>query len=321
MRRRLIALGDLHGDVHRLVRILERQQIVLSGTRKWARAANDIDLVLLGDYVDWRGEPLEGEASTWDRGAAELLELIVDLHQQVDAMAGGSRGSAPRFYTLLGNHEQLMLDSYRYLENLSPEQRRQVAQTYTDARTLAPALHEPRTLVARLLGKPSVMPTAAEVVLTWMLNGGVNTVNAFGGFDAWYERMRSGLARFIEEKMPVGVVINRRLYAHSLPDSPTWWQPVDTLANLDAHKRKQAVDAWIWGRRVYGFDHKTGKPTPRPEPHEIDQMLAAMQVQGAVVGHSLMQSLVPVRAYEGRIVNIDLHGHPLSDPWIEEYLT
>ncbi|NDD29947.1 MAG: hypothetical protein EB084_16955, partial [Proteobacteria bacterium] len=56
VRRRLIAIGDLHGDVHRLVRILQRHEVFLPGTRKWAKAANTVDVVLLGDYVDWRGE-------------------------------------------------------------------------------------------------------------------------------------------------------------------------------------------------------------------------------------------------------------------------
>jgi Calcineurin-like phosphoesterase len=319
VRRRLIAIGDLHGDVHRLVRILERHGVLLPGTRRWARVANTVDVVLLGDYVDWRGEPLEGDRSTWERGVADLMELLVDLHAQVDELAASSKGPTPRFFSLLGNHDKLMLDSYRFVEGLAPARRKQVGTAHADARTLRPALAEPRSLVGRLLGRPAELDPRAESVLTWMLNGGVTTVQSFGGFEAWYERMRSGLATFMETKMPLGVVLNQRLYCHSVPDSPTRWKPVAQIEALEHRERNLAIDEWVWGRRIYGIDHKTGQKVPRPEPDEVDRMLAAMQVKGVVVGHSLMQSLVPVRAYDGKVVNIDLHGHPLSDPWLEDY--
>lgn len=319
MRRRLIAIGDLHGDVHRLVRILQRQEVLLTGTRKWARAANAVDVVLLGDYVDWRGETLEGDKSTWDRGVADLLDLIVDLHRQVDEIAKTSKSATPRFFSLLGNHDKLMLDSYRHLRSLPAPERQAIATAHGDVRALRPLLQKPVSMVSRLFGAKPTLDKPSEAVLTWMSNGGPSTVRAYGGFSAWYDRMESGLAAFIEKRMPLGVVINERLYSHSVPDAPALWRPVDEVARLSAAERESATDEWVWGRRLFGFDHRTGKKTNKPDAREIDQMLAAMRVKGVVVGHSLVQSLVPIRAYEGKVVNIDLHGHPMSDPWVEEY--
>ena len=42
-------------------------------------------------------------------------------------------------------------------------------------------------------------------------------------------------------------------------------------------------------------------------------------VKGFVVGHTPMKKDYPVMAYEGRIVNIDLHGVPGSQPYVEIY--
>ena len=319
MRRRLIAIGDLHGDVHRLVRILVRQEVFLPGTRKWKRAANNIDVVLLGDYVDWRGEPLEGERSTWDHGASDLLDLIIDMHKQVEEIRASSRTAAPRFFSLIGNHDKLMLDAYRHLTTLSPPERDKIASVHADMRLLKPVVAKPQSLLSRVFGGKQAPDKKLEALLTWMGNGGPSTIRSYGGFGAWYDRMKTGLAQFIEQKMPLGVVINHRLYSHSVPDIPAIWRPIDEVAKLGSAERDIITDEWVWGRRISGFDHKTGKKVPKPSEAEVQQMLSALNVQGVVVGHSLMQSLVPIRAYEGKVVNIDLHGHPMSEPWLDEY--
>lgn len=319
MRRRVIAIGDLHGDVHRLVRILERQEVLLPGTRKWKRAANHIDVVLLGDYVDWRGETLEGDRATWDHGVCDLLDLIIDLHKQVDEFRSTARSGAPRFFSLVGNHDKMMLDAYRHLTLLSPQERDTIATAHADTRVLKTVVAKPPSFLARMFGGKQTPDKKAEALITWMANGGPSTIRSYGGFNAWYERMKAGLALFIEQKMPLGVVINDRLYSHSVPDTAECWRPVDQVARLGAAERDAITDEWIWGRRISGFDQKTGKKIAKPAEREVDQMLSAMNVKGVVVGHSLMQSLVPIRAYEGKVVNIDLHGHPMSDPWLDEY--
>lgn len=315
MKRRLIAIGDLHGDVHRLVRILERHDVLLKGKRTWDRNGDAVDVVLLGDYVDWRGEPLEGDKTTWNRGTADLVELLVDLHRQVGEM----KHNRSRFFCLLGNHDKLMLDSYRHLASLPDRKRAEFAASYTDVRKVFKLVGGGGGFLSGLFGSKKTTNRPAERVVTWIGNGGPSTIDSFGGFDKWYGRMGGGLADFIGKQMKLGVVLNGRLYSHTVPDASKWWRPVGEIEKLGEAERDEAIEEWVWGRRLHGVDHHTGKPIAKPEPAEVDRMLAAMGVKGIVNGHSLMQSLYPVRAYDGKIVNIDFHGHPLSEPWLDQY--
>jgi hypothetical protein len=319
VKRRLIAIGDLHGDVHRLVRILERQEVLMKGTRKWARSSGTVDVVLLGDYVDWRGEPLEGQTSTWERGVADLLDLIVDLHGQARAISSSSQHNKSRFFCLLGNHDKMMLDAWRYLRELPEGRRAAVAASCNDVRLVRKAVGGGGSFLSALFGGRKKTDRGAERLVSWVANGGPSTIKSFGGFERWYARMNDGLGAFIEKEMKLGVVLNGRLYSHTVPDSSRYWKPVGEIEQLPLSERDEAIEEWVWGRRLHGIDHRTGKSIPKPEPAEVDRMLSALGVRGIVNGHSLMQSLVPVRWYDGKVVNIDFHGHPLSDPWLDEY--
>lgn len=311
-RRRLVAIGDLHGDVHRLVRILQRQEVLLPQSHTWARNIGPVDVVLLGDYVDWRGEPLEGNPDSWEHGVANLMELIVDLHRQITEIHASSKFNTSRFIPLLGNHDKLMLDAYKYLSGFSSGRREALGRDLErKGRAKVGAIERFFSSKAQL--------TLAERFLTWILNGGMSTIRSFGGFKSWYERMDQGLATFIEEKLRLGVVINGRLYSHSVPDDAQWWRPMDEIEQLPPLERDEAIEQWVWGRRINGFDSRSGAKVDKPPTAEVDKMLSAMGVQGVVMGHSLMRSLYPVRTYEGKVVNIDFHGHPLSEPWLDEY--
>ena len=317
MRRRVVAVGDLHGDVHRLVRILERQEVFLPGTRTWSRAGATSDVILLGDYVDWRGEPLEGDRDTWDRGSADLLLLLEDLHRQVAQFPSTNPNNRPRLYTLLGNHDKLMLDSYHYLAEMPETRRAAVAEAHADLRKVRKALGLD-SFLSGFFGSRRAPDRKTIRLLTWLTQGGPATIHSFGGFTAWYDRMHEGLAAFIAG-MPLGVVVNDRLYSHSIADQEKWWRPIRDLEQLKGEDRDAAAEEWVWGRRIQGIDHHTGREIPRPGHAEIERMLARLGVRGVVVGHSLMQSLVPVKRYDGLVINIDLHGHPLSEPWLDQY--
>ncbi|HEX9777882.1 MAG TPA: metallophosphoesterase family protein [Geopsychrobacteraceae bacterium] len=74
---RLLAIGDIHGQLERLNRLLAR-----------VRPRPDDQVVLLGDYID-RGPDAKG-----------VIDALLKL-----------RGAAPRTVFLRGNHEQMLLDS------------------------------------------------------------------------------------------------------------------------------------------------------------------------------------------------------------------
>ena len=84
---RVVAVGDLHGNIDALVSILEETRLI-DGDRRWVGGSDT--LVQLGDILD-RGVRVR-----------ELLDLLQDLQEEA-AAAGG------RVVVLLGNHEVLDL--------------------------------------------------------------------------------------------------------------------------------------------------------------------------------------------------------------------
>jgi hypothetical protein len=91
---RIVAVGDVHGDLNSFVAILKAAQI-LDGNGKWS-GGNSI-LVQTGDVLD-RGS--QGRQS---------LDLLMQLEQQAPKQGG-------RVYTLLGNHEVMnLMGDLRYV--------------------------------------------------------------------------------------------------------------------------------------------------------------------------------------------------------------
>ena len=85
--RRIVAIGDIHGDYQRLVELL-RSAALIDPRNAWT--GGETHLVLTGDFVD-RGDH-----------SAQVLDLLMDLEPQA-RRAGG------RLHALLGNHEAMDL--------------------------------------------------------------------------------------------------------------------------------------------------------------------------------------------------------------------
>jgi hypothetical protein len=90
--KRIIAVGDLHGDFNALLKILEEQQLV-NRSGKWTGGGTHV--VILGDYSD-RGDDTR-----------YIMEFLIDLEQKAYDKGG-------RVHVLLGNHE-LMVTKGDYL--------------------------------------------------------------------------------------------------------------------------------------------------------------------------------------------------------------
>ena len=83
--RRIVAIGDVHGDYQRFVELLRTAALV---DAKNAWTGGDTHLVLIGDFVD-RGDH-----------SAQVLDLLMDLEPQA-RKAGGA------LHALIGNHEAM----------------------------------------------------------------------------------------------------------------------------------------------------------------------------------------------------------------------
>jgi Calcineurin-like phosphoesterase len=85
--RRIVAIGDVHGDYQRLLELL-RTAVLIDAKNTWT--GGDTHLVLNGDFVD-RGDH-----------SAQVMDLLMNLEPQA-RKAGG------RLHALIGNHEAMNL--------------------------------------------------------------------------------------------------------------------------------------------------------------------------------------------------------------------
>ncbi|MCD6309231.1 MAG: metallophosphoesterase, partial [Candidatus Eremiobacteraeota bacterium] len=207
--RKTIAVGDLHGDYHRLIRILEEENLVIPGTLAWDPDADNIDLVLVGDYVDWRGEPLEGDPGSWVLGSARIISLMMSLYEQIERLNEKIPGFSSRMYPIIGNHDQMMLDALKVFEYMSDEEVIKLTRHNRGFWNFS-----------RFLSGKKLSFEAQEALarfLNWYAQGGEVTMEAFGGLKEWKNAMEGEVGKFFRKKTIMAVILGGWLYAHTLP--------------------------------------------------------------------------------------------------------
>jgi hypothetical protein len=310
--RKMVAIGDLHGDFYRLVRLLEEEQILIAGTFAWNPRAFNVDLVLIGDYVDWRGEPLEGDPDRAAEGSRRILELIYSLHQQLKDLRACFDDFDSNLYALRGNHDEMMLEALRILDFMSCE----------DVDNIMKNSHHYLMLRKTVMGL-GLAPDQVEIVmkfLNWYVQGGKTTLEGWGTLAEWKRCMDGGLGEWLRNELLLGVVVNRKMFCHTAPDLPEFWRPMRELLDVAPLDKPRLVESFLWSRKLWGFDYYTGTRTHPFTQDELESMLSGMGVDAIVVGHTPVTSLQePFVAYDGKVINIDLHGIPGSQALIEVY--
>ena len=95
---------------------------------------------------------------------------------------------------------------------------------------------------------------------------------------------------------------------------------LEEIVKLPDNEFLQARESFTWGRKVWGYDYSSGTRTNMFTNEELDKMLSSIGSDSAVIGHTPMShSTEHVIAYDGRIINIDVHGAPGGKAFIEEY--
>lgn len=315
--RTLIAVGDLHGDYYRLLRHLRENDLLLPDTLAWNPERSRVDVVLIGDYVDWRGETLEGPLDQTPEdpamGARKILEIILHLEKELESLRKTEEEFDSHFYALLGNHDEMMLDAMEVFEFMTPE-------------TLQDLLGRARNfaVVKRQITDAGMAADQVEKVLrflNWYVQGGESTMKGFGGLVPWKVVMEGELGRFLRARLRLGVVVNDRLFTHTVPDHKRFWKPIEEIVGLPEAEFRQARESFLWSRKVWGYDYYTGMRTTPFTEKELDEMLEGLGVRGMVVGHTpLAKGPEPVVAYGGRVINLDVHGTPGAHALVEEYV-
>ena len=327
-KRRLIVIGDLHGDYYRLVRILEEFGLVtyenkanpLSFSWNYPQPIST-DLVLVGDYVDWRGERLEGPEEEWIFGTYRILLLLSHLRRALKP-----QDEAIRLFTLVGNHEDMMLKSFfayrKLIKELSPEE-------------LLEMIDSSNYNFYSVFTKAAAMGISQENLnllmefVNWYFQGGRETIYSFGGVNRWLEEMSSGPIRDFLDDLILMLRLDRILIAHSLPDDfglmeRALLQGIDSLSEEEKERLRVQV---LWSRGIWGIDAFSNRLIKPPDEGPVRDLLERVGLEKIIVGHTPLnryrkegeKSLSPFFVYNGMVVNTDLHGVPNSQPFVEEY--
>ena len=310
-RRKTVAVGDLHGDYYRLVRILEEEKIVLPETLAWDPDAGNIDLVFIGDYVDWRGEPLEGDPGAWMLGPLRIIKLVMSLYDQANKLREDMPGFSSRVHPILGNHDQMMLDALNIFNFLKDDEVSELIRESGGFWDFQKIFSKKRL--------PQEGQEAVARFINWYAQGGEITMAAFGGMTAWKDAMCGDTGGFLRNELKMAVEVGGWLYAHTLPDDKKYYRPLDELEKLPGDEMKKAKEEFMWGRSVWGYNYLTGQHIPVPNQKEFEKLLGSMGVEGAVVGHTPISRKDIITAFNGKLINIDLHGIPGSPAWVREW--
>jgi Calcineurin-like phosphoesterase len=145
-----VAIGDIHGSLGPLLKLLEYEHLI-DGQHRWA--AGNTHLIFLGDYVD-RGEDGIG-----------VIETIMRLEREA-SQAGG------RVTALLGNHDVIMLEVHHFGDALVPGFLRQGQEMSFRQMWLQNAGGQPRDLerleakhIAWLERRPAMMKIGQTLLM------------------------------------------------------------------------------------------------------------------------------------------------------------
>ena len=106
--RRIIAIGDLHGDVKKVKSIFIKAKLIKRTKNGYMWIGKDTYVVQVGDQIDYGGRGVE----TFDNSKEIEVLLFLDL---MDQKARKHRG---RVISLIGNHELMnVLGDFRFVSN------------------------------------------------------------------------------------------------------------------------------------------------------------------------------------------------------------
>ena len=100
---RLIVIGDVHGDIERLLKMLQKINI-FSESLEWIAEPKDTIVIQLGDQIDSLSRRVDNdiEKANWEKYAdVEVLELM----DKLDLIAQNASNGKGRVLSLIGNHE------------------------------------------------------------------------------------------------------------------------------------------------------------------------------------------------------------------------
>jgi len=211
--RRLIAIGDIHGDFEAFSALLQRVDLIDSD-HQWI--GGDTLLVQTGDMLD-RG-----------KGIRETMDLLMSLEKQAPQQGG-------QVVVLIGNHEAMNI------VNLTKDVNREVYAQFTDERShkrqkaaYRAQIHHNRTRASSLGKKWKIHPDFREEWFASHPMGLMEYMDAMGP-DGHY-------GRWLREKDTV-TLIDGTLFMHAGISPELAKKPIDEI-NQTVHEDIRRSDRW-----------------------------------------------------------------------------
>jgi hypothetical protein len=325
---KIISIGDLHGDFYKFKRILEETdtlKIIESNPEDYQSLKIDFEnledkiIVFIGDYVDWREEELENPLNLSKnqliKGTAKILKSINIIYNHPEYKN--------RFYFIVGNHEDMMFKALDFIFNYYLKNK--------DVQNKEKELNNLINTISENPYKPiyeAQDPFFSEKYfnfLNWYFQGGKNTISSFDNISIFIDNITK-LNFFKDLILYLKVELENELifFSHTFPDDNEILTKVlndfNNIEKLD-YVDEYLINQFLWSRKIWGIDAFNGKYTKPTEFEQIKDIFINNKIKHYIVGHTkISKTNEPFYHFDGKIINIDLHGTPFSKPLILDNL-
>ena len=145
---RIIIIGDVHGDIERLLNMLQTINI-FSNTLEWIAEPKDTIIIQLGDQIDSLSRRLDQspDKANWEKYSdVEVLELM----DKLDRIAQNASNGKGRVLSLIGNHE--IMNTQHIFNYVS-----QKSMTLSGGENIRAQLFTPGNKYATILSKRNII--------------------------------------------------------------------------------------------------------------------------------------------------------------------
>ncbi|MCS7244378.1 MAG: metallophosphoesterase [Candidatus Calescibacterium sp.] len=295
----MLVIGDLHGDYYKLKRILEESEIAKIIDKEDELEIEiineEIYIVFIGDYIDWRGEdienPLNLEYKDIVKGTSKIVNLVSKLIDK-----------RKNVFTLVGNHEEMMFKALKILDNIDIKDFNEI---------LEKASKNPYSVMRELIQKGIL--EYFMIFYNWYSQGGMNTIRSFDNDirnllkSVSNDKLFKNLLLFVYFELEDG---SRIVISHSFPDD------IDCIDRIIQQRiQNDDVGLILWSRKIWGIDAFNGSRTEPLQENQIIDILDKNKIKHYIVGHTRINlEPKPFQYLNGRVINVDNHGVPHSQP-------
>ena len=317
----LIAIGDLHGDFYKFKRILEEFNVIeiiendpndINSIGINPKELNNKVIVFIGDYVDWREEELENplnlSKSLLIKGTAKILKTIELIDKSLK--------SYNNFYFLVGNHEDMMFKALDFIINyyLKDEFNQDIKNSEKLNNLIEIVSENPYKLIYE--SENLIFSEKYFNFLNWYFQGGKNTILSFGGINDFVSNILE--LSFLKELILCLKIYDEEnnviFFSHTFPDDlEVLKKAIGDLMYIDDY----IVSQFLWSRKIWGIDAFNGKYVEPTSLKEIEEIFENNKIKYFVIGHTkVSKDINPTYYFNDKVINIDLHGTPLSNPLV-----